>query len=131
VPGLYVDTSALGRILLGEADAAVIAATLARFQETWSSELLAVELGRLAKLHSLELVAEELLLDVRLLRVTSAQLRSATVIEPAQVRTLDSIHLNAAVSLHRTTKIAAVLTFDVQLQAGCRYHDIPVEAPSI
>jgi uncharacterized protein with PIN domain len=131
VPGLYVDTSALGRVLLGESDAAAINATLARYDETWSSELVVVELGRLAKLHSLESEAGELLQDVRLLRITSARLRSAMQIDPAQVRTLDSIHLSAAVSLHRLGTIAAVLTFDNQLQAGCQHHGIAVETPVV
>jgi uncharacterized protein len=129
VPGLDVDISALGRVLLGESDAAAINATLARYQETWSSELVVVELGRLAKLHSLGSDADELLQDVRLLRITSARFRSAMRIDPAQVRTLDSIHLSAAVSLHRLGTIAAVLTFDSQLQAGCQHHAIRVEAP--
>jgi uncharacterized protein with PIN domain len=92
VAGLYVDTSALGRVLLDEPDAVAIRATLARYDETWSSELLTVELGRLAKLRSLESEADELLEDVRILRVTSARLRSAKAIDPAEVRTLDSIH---------------------------------------
>jgi predicted nucleic acid-binding protein len=130
VSGLYVDTSALGRVLLGESDAEAITATIDRYDEQWSSEMLTVELGRLAKLHSLESDADEMLEDIRLLRVTSARLRSAKEIDPAQVRTLDSIHLSAAVSLHRLGTIAAVLTFDGQLQDGCRHHGITVEAPA-
>jgi uncharacterized protein with PIN domain len=46
--GLYIDTSALGRVLRAEPDAAVIRATLARYDVWWSSELLVVELRRLA-----------------------------------------------------------------------------------
>lgn len=131
MPGIYVDTSALGRVLLDEPDAAAINATLARYQETWSSELLAVELTRLGKLHSLRADADELLKDVRLVRITSARLRSAKEIDPAEVRTLDSIHLDAAVLLHGRGTISAVLTFDGQLQAGCNHHGVPVEAPVV
>ena len=129
--GLYVDTSALGRVLLDEPDAAAIRAALARYEETWSSELLTVELGRLAKLHSLESEADELLEDVRILRLTSARLRAAKEIDPAQVRALDSIHLSTAVSLHGRGTISTVLTFDGQLQADCQHHGIPVEAPVV
>ncbi len=46
--GLYLDTSALGRVLLAEPDAAAIRATLARYDGWWSSDLLIVELRRLA-----------------------------------------------------------------------------------
>jgi hypothetical protein len=41
--GLYVDTSALGRVPLVEPDAALIRASLASYQEQWSSELVTVE----------------------------------------------------------------------------------------
>lgn len=91
--------------------------------------MLTVELGRLAKLHSLESEADELLEDVKVLRLNSARLRAAKEIDPAQVRTLDSIHLSAAVSLHSRGTISAVLTFDTQLEAGCQHHGILVEAP--
>jgi hypothetical protein len=43
--GLYVDTSALGRVLLAEPDAAAIQSTIARYDERWSSELLMVKLA--------------------------------------------------------------------------------------
>ena len=46
--GLYLDTSALGRVLLAEPDAAAIRATLASYDGWWSSDLLIVELRRLA-----------------------------------------------------------------------------------
>ncbi len=46
--GLYLDTSALGRILLAEPDAVAIRAALANYDAWWSSELLVVELRRLA-----------------------------------------------------------------------------------
>ena len=46
--GLDVDTSALGRVLLTEPDAAAIRATLSRYDRWWSSALLVVELRRLA-----------------------------------------------------------------------------------
>jgi uncharacterized protein with PIN domain len=129
--GLYVDTSALGRVLLAEPDAAVIRASLASYQEQWSSELVTVELGRLGKLHGLQADAQQLLANVRLVRITSPRLRSAAGIDPADVRTLDAIHLSAAAALHRLGTVAAVLTFDSQLQAGCQHHGIAVEAPVV
>lgn len=45
--GIYVDTSALGRVALGEPDAALIRAPLAEFDPWRASELLVVELRRL------------------------------------------------------------------------------------
>ncbi len=51
--GLYLDTSALGRVLLAEPDAAAIRATLAIYDGWWSSGLLIVELRRLAEREAL------------------------------------------------------------------------------
>jgi predicted nucleic acid-binding protein len=129
--GLYVDTSALGRVLLAEPDAGAIRATLAKYQEHWSSEILTVELGRLAKLHGLQTAGAQLLGNIRLVRITTPRLSAAAVIDPAQVRTLDAIHLAAASALHALRTVAAVLTFDAQLQTGCQHHGIAVEAPVI
>ncbi|MGP0039006.1 MAG: PIN domain-containing protein [Solirubrobacteraceae bacterium] len=127
--GLYVDTSALGRVLLAEPDAAVIRATLANYEEQWSSDRVTVELGRLGKLHALRADAHQLLSNIRLVRITSPRLRTAAAIDPPEVRTLDAIHLSAAAALHSAGTVAAVLTFDSQLQAGCQHHGIAVEAP--
>ena len=129
--GVYVDTSALGRVLLAEPDAAAIRATLANYEQQWSSELVIVELGRLGKLHGLQADAQQLLSNLTLVRLTSPRLRSAAAIDPAEVRTLDAIHLGAAVALHAAGTVAAVLTYDGQLQAGCQHHGIAIEAPVI
>lgn len=43
------------------------------------------------------------------------------------MRSLDAIHLEAAVGLNRDGKIEAVLTFDRQLRAGCDHHSLAVE----
>jgi hypothetical protein len=39
--GLYLDTSSLGRVLLAEPDAAAIRDLIGRYEETWSSALIA------------------------------------------------------------------------------------------
>jgi uncharacterized protein with PIN domain len=45
VPGLYLDTSAIGRLVLSEPDATAIRALLARYGAYCSSALFAVEVG--------------------------------------------------------------------------------------
>jgi uncharacterized protein len=47
--GIYVDTSALGRVLLGEPDAGAIVDALDEYETWWSSALLIVELRRLGR----------------------------------------------------------------------------------
>jgi uncharacterized protein len=128
--GLYIDTSALGRVLLAEPDAVAIRATLARYDVWWSSELLVVELRRLAAREGLVPAAERLLSAMRLLAVDSGSLERASRLAPVEVRSLDAIHLEAAVGLVGRGDVASVLTYDRQLQTGCAHHTVPVEAPA-
>lgn len=126
--GLYVDTSAIGRVLLEEPDAPDIAATLAQY-ELWASELLAVEFRRLAARQSLANQAELLLADINLVELNSGSLKRASSIPPIVVRTLDAIHLDTAVELHTQGTVDAVLTFDKQLREGCAHHALQVIQP--
>lgn len=127
--GVYVDTSALGRILLGEPDAQLIRDTLAAYRPWRSSALLVVELRRLARREGLEEPAERLLERIRLVDVDRAVLERASRLDPLEVRSLDALHLDTAVVLAGRGEIAAVLTYDRQLQAGCVHHGLAVEAP--
>jgi len=128
--GVYLDTSAVGRLLLAEPDAAVIRTTLAGFQTHWSSELMVVELRRLAAREDIERVAEAFLASIDLLTVDSAALERASRVPPIEVRSLDAIHLDAAVTLRDRGEIEAVMTYDRQLQSGCEHHGLRVEAPT-
>lgn len=127
--GVYVDTSALGRVLLAEPDASVILDVLIDHDEWWSSELIVVELRRLGAREGLADAAERLLGALRLAPVDSPSLQRASAIEPWAVRSLDAIHLQAAVRLKERASIAGVLTYDHQLQAGCTHNGLAVYAP--
>src|SRR4051812_29544249 len=98
--GLYVDTSALGRVLLAEPDAATIQATIAGYDERWSSELLIVELRRLGAVTGTADAVKELLEAVHLAPLARTELEQASQVEPVAGRSLDAIHLEAAVRLH-------------------------------
>jgi predicted nucleic acid-binding protein len=130
MPGLYVDTSALGRVLLTEPDATTIRSTLSRYDRWWSSALLVVELRRLAARAGRETAGEALLAEMELHPLDRSTLERASRLPPSEVRSLDAIHLEAAVALHNAGEIAAVLTFDGQLQRGCEHHELGVEAPT-
>lgn len=127
--GVYLDTSALGRVLLAEPDAPLIRQSIARHDGWWSSELLVVELRRLGAREALSDAAEALLSAVRLVPVDGRSLRRASRIAPQVVRSLDAVHLEAAVHLHDRSEIDTVLTYDRQLRAGCTHHGLAVEAP--
>jgi predicted nucleic acid-binding protein len=128
--GIYLDTSALGRLLLAEPEAHAIRDVLGAHDAWWSSELLVVELRRLAARERLESVAEEYLEAVQLLPVDSASLQRASRVEPFTVRSLDAIHLEAVLQLREGAGIDGVLTYDHQLQDGCTHHGLAVHAPA-
>jgi predicted nucleic acid-binding protein len=130
VPGIYLDTSALGRVVLGERDAPAIRARLALFDPWCASELLVVESRRLGRREGVSATVEAMLGLVRLITLARTSLEEASRIDPVEVRSLDAIHLATARDLHAAGEIAAVLTYDHQLQAGCRHQGIPVEAPA-
>ena len=127
--GIYVDTSALGRLLLAEPEAEAIRSVLEGHDTWWSSELLVVELRRLAAREGLEPAAEEYLDAFQFVPIDSASLQRASHVEPTAVRSLDAIHLEAAVQLRERSEINGVGTYDHQLQTGCTHHRLSVHAP--
>lgn len=127
---IYVDTSALGRALLGEPETEAIRTDLATYNAWWSSELLVVELRRLAAREGLEADAEKYLEAFRLVPIDSASLERASRLAPTVVRSLDAIHLEAALQLHNRGEINGIMTYDRQLQDGCAHHGLSVHAPT-
>ena len=128
--GLYLDTSAVGRVLLAEPDSEAILAEVGRFERRMASRLLAVELRRLALRHRLRDAADRLLAAISLLPLSEATLAAAESIEPASVATLDAIHLAAALELFDAELIDTVLTYDERLAEGAGHHGLTVLAPS-
>jgi uncharacterized protein len=129
VSAIYVDTSALGRILLGEPDAPLIRDALAQFDDWVSSHLLRVELRRLT-LRAGRTAESAPLTGVFLVALDEATLAAAETIEPSNVATLDAIHLATAVRLKSRGLLDAMLTYDLRLAEGARHHDIEVVSPA-
>jgi uncharacterized protein len=130
VAGVYVDTSALGRVLLGEPDARAVIRALADFELHIASRLLRIELCRLALRHGLLDHAEQLLSGVALLPLHDAVLDAAETVPPSSVATLDAIHLVTALRLGDEELIDAVMTYDSRLAEGAQAHGLSVVAPT-
>lgn len=127
--GVYVDTSALGRVLLGEPDAPAIIRSLRGFDQHVASRLLRVELRRLAMRHGVLTQADQLLCGLALLPLEEAVLDAAETIGPSSVATLDAIHLVTALRLADAELVDAIMTYDVGLAEGGREHGLPVITP--
>ncbi len=130
VSTIYLDTSAVGRVLLGEPEARAVLHALDAFDQRVSSRLLRLELRRLALRHSQLDAADQLLAGIALVPVDEAMLTTAETIAPASVATLEAIHLTTAVRLSSAGLLDAVMTYDARLADGAREHQLSVLTPA-
>jgi uncharacterized protein len=130
VAAVYVDTSAIGRVLLGEPDAAAVLRDLAGFDQHVASRLLRIELRRLALREDALEAADRLLGGVALIPLDDAILVSSETLPPTTVATLDAIHLATAVRLATAGVLDTVMTYDRRLADGAAHHGLRVLAPT-
>ena len=127
---VYVDTSAVGRVLLGEPDAQAILRDLAGFDQHVASRLMRIELRRLAMREDALEAADRLLDGVALIPLDDAILASSETLAPATVATLDAIHLATALRLAAAGVLDTVMTYDRRLADGAAHHGLRVLAPA-
>jgi predicted nucleic acid-binding protein len=127
---VYVDTSAVGRVLLGEPDAPAVLRDLAGFDQHVASRLLRIELRRLALREDALEAADRLLDGVALIPLDDAILAASETLAPATVATLDAIHLATAVRLATAGVLDTVMTYDRRLADGAAHHGLRVLAPA-
>jgi uncharacterized protein len=130
VSAVYVDTSALGRVLLEEPDKLAIKNALDVFEQVTASHLLRVELRRVGLRRGLLDRVDTLLADVSLVPMDDQTLSAAETLTPPAVGTLDAIHLATAVRLVEADKLDAMMTYDKRLADGAREHGLAVLSPS-
>ena len=126
---VYIDTSALGRVLLGEPDAAAVRQALGNFEQHVTSRLMRTELRRLALREGLLEDAEQLLAGVALIPLDDATLSLAETVTPVTVATLDAIHLATALKLASAGILNTVMTYDARLASAVELHGLRVAAP--
>lgn len=129
MPSVYLDTSALGRILLGEPDSPAILESLTEFDQRVASRIARVELCRLGLRTNLLADAERLLGGVALVSLDERLLTAAETLEPDNVATLDALHLATAIHVAASVGLDAVMTYDRRLADGARHHGLTVLAP--
>ena len=125
-----MDTSAVGRVLLGEPDAPAVLRDLGGFDQHVASRLLRIELRRLALREDALEAADRLLDGVALIPLDDAILASSETLPPATVTTLDAIHLATAVRLATAGVLDTVMTYDRRLADGAVHHGLRVLAPA-
>ena len=124
---VYVDTSALGALLVEQLESDALESWLDQTSDMLvSSDLLEVELRRLAVREGIDQADVTRLLDgVSLAALDRAVYRGAGLLPMPYLRTLDALHLEAAMRLDA----AAVLTYDRRLSKAARSVGLRVVAP--
>lgn len=127
---VYLDTSALGRVVLGEPDAPVVLAALAPFERRVASRLMRAELLRLASRGDVIASANALLGGVALLPLDEPVLLAAEALDPTALGTLDAIHLATALRLAEAGALDSLMTFDRRLARAAAAHGLRVLSPA-
>jgi uncharacterized protein len=126
----YVDTSALAKLVVAEAQTAELQAWLRdEDREPVACDLARTELLRVVRRLAPDLLlrAREVLASITLTEVTSAIFEQAGRLDPASMRSLDAIHLAAALDLG--DDLEGMVTYDERLAAAALLNGIPVIAP--
>jgi predicted nucleic acid-binding protein len=128
-PVVYVDTSALGALLIDQPESAALLDWLDQTSATLvSGDLLETELRRMAVREGLDQSDVSRILDgVALAALDRAVYRSAGFLPMPYLRTLDALHLEAAMRLDAS----AILTYDRRLGEAARSAGIDVLAPGM
>lgn len=126
-PVVYVDTSALGALLIDQPESPALLEWLDRTPATLvSSDLLETELRRMAVREGLKQFDVTHILDgIAVAALDRAVYRSAGFLPMPYLRTLDALHLEAAMRLDA----AAILTYDRRLSEAARSAGLDVIAP--
>jgi predicted nucleic acid-binding protein len=129
---LYLDSSALVKLVVREAETAALIAFAGGWPERVSSQLARVEvlraLRRAAASPSSRRRAEDILSRIALIRIDDAVIAAASDLDPADLRSLDAIHLATALSLG--PELGAFVTYDRRLLEAADRARISAVAPS-
>jgi predicted nucleic acid-binding protein len=127
----YLDTSALAKLAIAEAETEALRAWLADHQApVATSALAAVELRRAARRHShaAARAAEQILAGVDHISIGLDVITGAAAIDPPSLRTLDAIHLATALLIGPS--LAAFVAYDTRLVDAARTAGLPIHQPS-
>ncbi len=126
----YIDTSALVKLVVGEAETVALRSWL---QES-DRDLVACDLARTELMRSVRRVVPDRALQARsvldavtLVDVTAAVFEVAGRLDPVGMRSLDAVHLAAALDLG--DDLEGIVTYDDRLADAASANGVPVVAP--
>jgi uncharacterized protein len=129
---LYLDSSALVRLVVAEAETKALTAYLRRHRSepVVTSALARVEVVRAARLVDTALVAnaQALMRRTDQVPVSPDLLTEAAHLGPERLRTLDAIHVASALRIQRAG-LTALVTYDQRMRDAAAAVGLPTTAP--
>lgn len=125
----YLDSSALVKLIVPEPETAALRCFLGVRPNRVSCALARVEVVRAVQSHGAGAMAQAraALRDVYLLGLDDTLLDAAANLQPAVLRSLDAIHLAAALTLG--AGLREVVTYDARMAQAAAQLGLPVVAP--
>ena len=126
----YLDTSAFLKLVVSEPESTAMRGWMASSGPCWSSQLLRSEAMRAARRLGVDTAMVNQALDVvSLVTPTPSTFLLAGSLEPPQLRTLDALHLAAALELG--DDLDALVTYDTKMIDGAQTARIDVVTPML
>ena len=126
---VYLDSSAIVKLVIEEAESAELATYLRAWPKRASSALARVEVVRAVQARGAEAVARarRVLDGLYLVQMDEALLYAAAELDPPSLRSLDAIHLAAARVLR--SDLGAIVTYDQRMADAARAVGLPLAVP--
>jgi predicted nucleic acid-binding protein len=126
----YIDTSAFLKLIVAEPESAALRKRLQRWPDRVAATLLRTEAVRALRRSGNEHLigqARRLYAAINLVRLDEPLLDRAGDLAPAELRSLDAVHLAAALSIG--PDLGAVITYDNRLRDAALAQGLEVESP--
>jgi uncharacterized protein len=127
---LYLDTSAIVKLVIEEPDTSAVEGAIAHCEAAFSSRLAVVECFRaIARVsnHTVLATTAEIFEALVLHEVSDAVLERAAALTPSSLRSLDAIHLATALLLDQSD--LAFVTYDAKLAQAAKSQGLWVVQP--
>jgi predicted nucleic acid-binding protein len=126
---VYLDSSALVKLVIAEAESAALQRYLADESEHASCALARVEVPRAVRGHGTAALtrARRLLRRLTLVQIDDELLDAAAMMDPRVLRSLDAVHLAAAQLFG--DELTALVTYDRRVAAAASLVDLKIAAP--
>jgi predicted nucleic acid-binding protein len=124
----YLDTSAFLKLLVQEPETTALREWFAAHEPLWSSQLLRTEALKAAgRLEIDDTTVERALAAISLVLPAVSTFFTAGRLDPPELRSLDALHLAAALELG--DDLEGVVTYDGRMIVGATTAQIPVVSP--